>query len=134
MLEVGPVVELLVGPSQPFVRALTAANQPVPAALPVAAMIDTGAARTVVSRQVVQSLGLQAVGAARMSTPSTEKAVPVDLYNVSLAFPNGVTVANALAIEAPLGGQHIQCLVGRDILQHGVLVYIGHLNQFTLSF
>jgi hypothetical protein len=33
-----------------------------------------------------------------------------------------------------MGGQNIQCLIGRDILQHGVLIYIGYSNQFTLSF
>ena len=39
-----------------------------------------------------------------------------------------------IAIEAPLGGQHIECLIGRDVLKHGVLTYIGYINQFTLSF
>ncbi len=51
-----------------------------------------------------------------------------------MGFPNGVMVHNAVAIEAPLAGQHIQCLIGRDILQHGVLIYVGYMNQFTLSF
>jgi hypothetical protein len=50
-----------------------------------------------------------------------------------MLFPNNVQVA-ATAIEAPLQGQHIQCLIGRDVLAHGVLVYIGYTNSFTLSF
>ncbi len=50
-----------------------------------------------------------------------------------LIFPNNVIV-EALAIEAPLRGQHIQSLVGRDVLAHGVFVYTGYINQFTLSF
>ena len=38
-----------------------------------------------------------------------------------------------MAWRPPLGGQHIQCLVGRDVLAHGVLTYIGYINQFTLG-
>ena len=54
-------------------------------------------------------------------------------YAVRFIFPNNV-MAEGTAIEAPLKGQHIQGLVGRDVLQHGVLVYIGYAGQFTLSF
>ena len=39
-----------------------------------------------------------------------------------------------IATEAPLGGSPSNVSIGQDILQHGVLVYIGYLNQFTLSF
>ena len=50
-----------------------------------------------------------------------------------LVFPHNV-VAEVAAIEAPLEGQAIQCLIGRDVLSHGVFVYTGYINQFTLSF
>jgi hypothetical protein len=43
-------------------------------------------------------------------------------------------VAETTVLEAPLLGQHIQCLIGRDVLAHGVLVYIGYGNLFSLSF
>ena len=44
-------------------------------------------------------------------------------------------VAEVTAIEAPLQGQPtIRGLIGRDLLKHGVLVYLGSENQFTLSF
>ena len=50
-----------------------------------------------------------------------------------LVFPNNV-IANGTLLEAPLQGQNIQCLIGRDVLAHGVLVYIGYQNLFSLSF
>lgn len=50
-----------------------------------------------------------------------------------LVLPNNV-VFEATVIEAPLQGQHIQCLLGRDVLAHSVLVYIGYSNLFSLSF
>jgi hypothetical protein len=74
--EVGPILEISVGPTAKLKQVLARKNQPIPPAQRVIALIDTGA----------------------------------------------------------LGGQPVQCLIGRDILQHGVLVYIGYANQFTLSF
>lgn len=50
-----------------------------------------------------------------------------------MSFPNNMVV-DGTVIEAPLQGQHIQGLIGRDILAHGVLIYTGYANQFTLSF
>lgn len=99
------------------------------------AMVDTGASGTVIAPSVLAQLGVQPVGATSMSTPSTTAPVQARLFNVDLTFlTNSVMVPGVVAIEAPLGGQHIQCLIGRDILQHGVLIYIGYVNQFTLSF
>lgn len=37
-------------------------------------------------------------------------------------------------LEAPLQGQNIDCLIGRDVLSQGVFVYIGYTNLFSLSF
>ena len=41
---------------------------------------------------------------------------------------------NVTAVEASLAEQGIGCLIGRNVLQHGILLYQGHLNQFTLAF
>ena len=98
------------------------------------AMIDTGASGTVVTPGIIQQLGLAPVGVSKMSTPSTTAAVDAAVYNLGLAFPNGVSLPSVTALEAPLGGQHIQCLIGRDVLQHCVLTYVGYINQYTLSF
>jgi hypothetical protein len=37
-------------------------------------------------------------------------------------------------VEAPLHGQSIELLLGRDVLQYGVFIYVGHDHRFTLSF
>jgi hypothetical protein len=95
-------------------------------------MIDTGATGSVIQQGVPAQLGLQPVGITYTNTPSsTNVACPE--YLVRLIFPNNVLVETSI-IEAPLQGQHIQCLVGRDVLAHGVFVYIGYTNLFSLSF
>jgi predicted aspartyl protease len=113
-------------------EALKRTGSEVPEPFPVKSMIDTGATGSVIQPAAVQALGLQPVGVVTINTPSSQN-VPCFQYLVRLIFPNNVVV-ESLAIEAPLIGQQIQCLIGRDVLSHGVLVYTGYINQFTLSF
>lgn len=114
--------------------ALTRKGIKVPTPVRAAAMIDTGASGTVINPEIVKNLGIHPVGRVGINTPSTTEPVEVFQYNVDLVFPNHTVIPDILAIAAPLGGQAIQCLVGRDVLKHGVLTYIGYINQFTLSF
>lgn len=122
----GPLVEVAIGPTQALADSMKKRGLSVPPTVKAMAMIDTGATGTVINPAVTQALGLQPIGVTQMSTPSTSTPVDVLQYNIRLLFPNGVAVENMVAIQAPLAGQHIQCLVGRDVLRHGVLVYIGY--------
>jgi len=108
------------------------AGTPVPAPIPVSMMVDTGASTTVIQTGLAQQLGLQPVGTLSVNTPSSAN-VQCNTYAVRLLLPENL-VAGVVAIEAPLVGQNIQGLIGRDLLQHGVLIYLGKENQFTLSF
>jgi predicted aspartyl protease len=129
---VGPVVDMRVWIGGPVEQVLKKADSKVPPPVPVKGMIDTGATGSVIQPTIAQTLGLQPVGVVSISTPSSMN-VPCYQYVVRLILPNNVVV-EALAIEAPLHGQQIQCLIGRDVLAHGVFVYTGYINQFTLSF
>jgi len=42
-------------------------------------------------------------------------------------------VVGLVAVETSLAGQSIQVLIGRDVLQQGVLVYVGYTGTFTFS-
>ena len=128
----GPVVDMRVSIGTPVEEALKKSGAKVPDPVPAKGMIDTGATASVVQPAIARQLGLKPVGVVTISTPSTQNMLCYQ-YVLRLVFPNNV-VAEALAIEAPLKGQGIQCLVGRDVLAHGVLVYTGYMNQFTLSF
>lgn len=95
-------------------------------------MVDTGASNTVIKTGIAQQLGLQPVGAIPVNTPSSHNVV-LPTYAIRILLPKNM-VAQVTATEAPLQGQNIEGLIGRDLLQHGVLVYLGTENQFTLSF
>ena len=125
-------MELQIAVSTALQTALQAARQPVPSPIRVLAMIDTGASSSVVSQGILPPLKMHPVGVTRIHTPSsTNIACPE--FAVRLLFPNNVIIETTM-IEAPLQGQHIQALIGRDVLAAGVLVYIGYGSLFSLSF
>ena len=134
LAQIGPVLDVAVAPTQALVQQLHRVNATIPPPVRVSALVDTGASGTVLTPSVLQQLGVQPIGVVSMSTPSTTQPVPASQYVVNIVLPNRVVVPNVVVMEAPLGGQNIQCLIGRDILSAGVLIYIGHTNQFTLSF
>jgi hypothetical protein len=128
----GPVVELQLGVPPALEAVLRQAGQPVPSPIVVAAMIDTGASGTVVRDDIPQRLGLNPVGVIAIHTPAST-GVRCSQFAMRLQFPSYV-VEEAVVIAAPLQGQHVECLIGRDVLAHAVLVYTGYDNSFTLAF
>lgn len=129
----GPILQILIGPSRAFVEAVGQFGR-VATPISVTALVDTGAQTTVLSPDVVVQLGVKPVGAVPIITPTTVGPVQCDQFHVNVYFSPEVVVENILAAQAPLIGHGFQCLIGRDILRSGMLVYIGNQNQFTLTF
>ena len=128
----GPCCEVNITPSSKTIEVLKNEGQSIPS-IKVNALIDTGASGTAISTKVVQQLNLIARGVTTISTPSSE-AHPTNVYDIDLHLPNNVMIPNIQAIEATLTTQNIDCLIGRDVLQHSVLIYNGYAKTFTLSF
>ena len=130
--QVGPVIEIILTPSVAFVATMII-SQSETKAVKILAMVDTGATGTVITQGLAAKLGINPVGTTLINTPSSTN-VSCYQYDVQIVFPNNVNIASIIVTEAPLQGQHIQCLIGRDVLKHGVLIYTGYDNSFTLSF
>jgi len=111
---------------------LRKSGQNIPMPVQALAMIDTGATGTVVREDIVKQLNLNPVGVTLINTPSSTNVQCYE-YLMRILFPNNVIV-ESVVIAAPLLGQHIQCLIGRDVLRHGVFIYTGYIDTFTLSF
>jgi hypothetical protein len=112
--------------------ALIAAQSAVPSPTSVIGLVDTGAYATIIRQGLAAKLGLQPVGVATIDTPTSSNISCLE-YAVRLVFPNGI-VCELAVLEAPLQGQHIDCLVGRDVLAKTVMVYIGPANLYSISF
>ena len=97
-------------------------------------MVDTGAQTTVLNPDVVARLQLRPVGTARINTPTTTAPVQCRRYHINVYFSDEFVAENIFAIEAPMGGQPYQCLIGRDVLHLGKLYYDGAANEFALEF
>lgn len=130
--QVGPVVEIMLSPSQTLIKmlGLTIKQHQY---IKVWAMIDTGATGTVIAAGIAKKMGIMPISDEMINTPSS-----IDVrclkYDIQMAFPNNAVIPSFVVTEAPLLNQHIQCLIGRDILQMAQLVYTGFTNTFTLSF
>jgi predicted aspartyl protease len=125
-------VEIRVAVGQIIEETLKKENRKTPPPVSAHAMIDTGATGTFIREDLVEILDIKPVGAVMFSTPSSDNVKSYE-YLIRLLFPNRVDV-ETIAIAAPLRGQHIQCLIGRDVLKHGVFIYTGYTETFTLSF
>ena len=125
--------QVRIGVSGPAANLLRQQSKPVPNPVEITALIDTGASGTAVKPDVIRQLQLTPRGVTNIATPSSA-AHPCNVYDVSLTFANGVVVPVITVIEVPLEGQVIQGLIGRDVLAHGILIYSGYTNTFSLSF
>jgi predicted aspartyl protease len=119
---------------------MTKAGTPIPPAVAVKALVDTGASHTAVDPTILKSLGLQPRRIAQTITPSTG-ATPHKCYSydVSIHIPLGTATAlfSKMAWEVTgldLKHQGFEMLLGRDILAEGILVYDGKAQTFSLAF
>ena len=128
----GPVLQVFIGPSRELISAIGA--NLVAAPIAVSALVDTGAASTVITSETARLLGLHSVGAVSVHTPTTIDPVLCRQFHVNVYLSPAFPVENIVVIEAPLTGQPFQCLIGRDVLSRGVLTYDGIRNRFSLAF
>lgn len=130
---IGPLVECRLAVNPELAKTLTDAGEAVPPPIPATMLVDTGASATAIEQGLAQQLGLNPVGVTKVTTPS-DVAFECAMYSVMVLLPKGLRAPRITVFEANFSTQGIQGLIGRDILKHGVLVYLGLENQFTLSF
>jgi hypothetical protein len=128
----GPILPAFVGPSRELIA--TFGIDAVAAPVAVSALIDTGAAVTVITPETVRLLELRSVGAISVHTPTTIEPVLCRQFRVNLYLSAAFAIENIVALEAPLSGQSFQCLIGRDVLSRGLFTYDGVHNRFALTF
>ena len=108
----------------------------VPAPVSGMGLIDTGASLTMVDEAAVRQLGVSPVGETRLGTPQGTCRSLLFPMRISIEVPpNTPMIAAEIARVAvgPLAQQGLLCLIGRDILQHCLLVYDGLNGRFTIA-
>ena len=135
----GPVVPILIYVSHPRQKAMQKAGIAPPPPATARALLDTGASCTAVDPTIIQKLGLSPTGSTRIVTPSTGSTPHVcDQYDVALAFVIGQNIhgisPTIAVVESNLDHQGIQALIGRDVLQQGMMIFNGKDASVTLAF
>jgi len=128
----GPILEVHFLISSELENKYLSEGKTIPPPVIVKALIDTGASTCVIQDGIPQQLGLQPVGVIKINTPSCND------HNCYQFFMRMVIPAQNLVYEgtftaAPLLGQNISSLIGRDLLNQGILIYIGYANSYTFS-
>jgi predicted aspartyl protease len=95
--------------------------------------VDTGCSNTSIRPHVAKRLGLPPFARRTISSP-TDHGVEVDVYRVRLDVGSLVAIDDLTAVETPLVGQDIDGLLGRDVLRHGMLLYHGPDESWTVAF
>ena len=102
----------------------------LPKTLKFKALWDTGAMASVISSNVVHSLGLKPVGKARVFHANGESMVYTYLINISL--PNNIDFSSLLVTEGMLSDTDV--LIGMDIISKGDFAITAFDGNTKLSF
>jgi hypothetical protein len=129
--EIGPVVDIKLALSPALIDKLRENGETPPPPIQIKGLFDTGASLTVIQEGLSNKLKLQPIGIEKCQTASSND-FSCYKYNLSIIFPNNVVI-EVNAIEMPLSGQNIQCLIGRDILSLGIFIYNGYIGEFSYS-
>jgi predicted aspartyl protease len=129
----GLILPVRVAPSLPIRNVLMKKKEEVPKPVELTALVDTGATRTVIREGICKKLNLTPRNQVQNSTAG--EPCYVQEYDASLFFPMlNILFETIFVLEAPLTGQNITCLIGRDLLSKGILFYNGFDNSYTLGF
>lgn len=139
MFNFGAMLAVEIAPPQPLTDLLASQGKTIPPIKTGYALIDTGASVTTLHEQYVKDLGVQAVNARNLSTPSggveTHNSYPVRLrvpsHNVDEELSEIITADLAKFLTPE--GEPIIGLIGRDFLKSFVLIYNGELGMYTLA-
>jgi hypothetical protein len=134
---IGPILDVKIGPNPLAIQAMLKKGSPVPAPIAVSALIDTGASNSLIQSGLPQKIGMFPISMQFINTPSSENVPCMQYFLRLMFFPTGGLLMpvhfDSVFVEAPLKGQNIQCLLGRDFLSQAVLTYVGPTNSFVLS-
>jgi hypothetical protein len=137
----GALVEVQACWSAGQARRLRQAQRPVPPALDVRALLDTGAEITCLDTVVVQQLGLPLAQLALANVPALGGLWAGAHYHASVTVVHSssdpalaLVIQNMLILEVPLAGLGYQALLGRDVLDRCDFIYAGRRQRFTLAY
>jgi hypothetical protein len=140
LTEFGPVVNVLIGVTEPRRKLLEKHGMQVPTRVVAQALVDTGASISLVAPDVPQQLGLHPTGKTSLLTASTgHQPHHCDEYDVGVTLQHpdaGIElmfgyVAVAAIVFHPI--EPYRFIIGRNLLADCLLVYDGRGGTFSFA-
>jgi hypothetical protein len=137
----GALVAVEIGLSRSEVRRLRNAARPIPAAVSLRALLDTGAECSCVDPQAVATLALPLKNIGLANIPAVGGLTPITQHDASLTIihPSGnardnLVIGDLPLAEVPLAALGYEVLIGRDVLRWCRFLYNGPGGRFRLSY
>ena len=129
---IGPIIKVLIGHSLLDKAEAASAGLEFPEPRPISALIDTGAALTIINPRLAETYKLKYVGEARISAAGHTQDCRA--FAPSIAFTNTqLRLFETVSVVAcPLNRPEIACLIGRDILRYWELNYNGTTGEIRI--
>ena len=100
--------------------------------LPIKAIWDTGADRTIITKNVVKKLLLSAKGTAKIHT--VNGYVERQIYRLNLGLPNKVGIENTIVCDVEVLSYGCDALIGMDIITLGDFSITNFKGNTCMSF
>ncbi len=128
----GPLATVSVTVGDDMADYLERSHMTVPTPRSVTALIDTGAQWSTVPARLAMELGIPEADE-RMAEDFSGALAIYPVYPIKFLLPDGKPRAEVFALgtrESPF--REFQCLIGRDLLARGSLVYLGRKRRYML--
>lgn len=136
----GPILQIEIQVPQAVAKSLSDNGQPIPKPIVGYGLVDTGASFTCVDEAQLKALLLNPVGVASVGTANGP--AQQNVYACHIRIPaQDLHVELSPVLGANLSSQHVMiegtpplvALLGRNLLQFGVLVYNGTYGVWSFS-
>jgi hypothetical protein len=129
----GPVLQVEIHLPTPLAQLYQNRGTALPQPSVGLAMVDTGASKTCVDGHVISAMSVPPLNRIEIHTPGG--LTNQYLYPARFVFPGTQLppIDFSSVIGSELAAQGIVALIGRDVLQHFLLVYNGTAGMFSLS-
>jgi predicted aspartyl protease len=128
----GPIINVLISHTKAEIAEAKSVGFEFPECRPFNALIDTGAAITIINPKLAETYKLRYTGPERITAVGHTGYYPG--YAAAISFPDrGLREFETIRIIAcPLASANMSCLIGRDILRFWEFKYNGALGEFAI--
>lgn len=132
----GPKLPVVIRVPKQLADYLESRGEAVPEPRSGMGLIDTGATISMVDSGAIEQLGVAPIGSTMLGTAGGPTQCPLYPVGLNIGQPGAPPLAagefESIA-SGPLQAQGLIALLGRDLLQHMLLVYDGPSNRFSIA-